>query len=144
MLKAAEKIQKQGYCQANIKDEIKVISTTVIGKGTVDLHTDLPTIKLKNLGYFYATYYSLIVRFSGKYFPKLSKPSSKLVTMRLGEFIINAKTENQFEDAVFNRNLSDKEISRLQYLGGYVTVTFTKNLEIQKYTKVISFNKVWL
>ena len=91
MLKTAEKIQKQGYCQANIKDEITAISITVIGKGTVDLHTDLPKIKLKNLGYFYATYYSLIFHFSGKYFPKLSKPSSKLVTMRLGEFIISVK-----------------------------------------------------
>ena len=45
---------------------------------------------------FYTTYYSLIVRFSGKYFPRLSEPSSKLAIMRRGEFIINAKKENQF------------------------------------------------
>ena len=44
---------------------------------------------MKNLDDFYATYYSLIVRFSGKYFLKLSEPSSKLVIMKLGKFIIN-------------------------------------------------------
>ena len=63
------------------------------------MHTDLPKIKVKNLYDFYAVNYSFIVRFSGKYFPKLSELSSKLV--KLGEFIINAKMENQFEDAVF-------------------------------------------
>ena len=52
-----------------------------------------------------------IVRFSGKYFLKLSEPSSKLLMMRLGEFIINAKKENQFEVPVFTRNLSHREIS---------------------------------
>ena len=90
------------------------------------LYTDLPKIKVKNLDDFYATYYSFIVRFSGKHFPKLSEPSSKLV--RLSEFIINAKSENQFEDAVFNRNLSDREISVLQYLGGYVIHNLYKKL----------------
>ena len=29
------------------------------------------------------------------------------------------KKENQFEDAVLNRNLSAREISGLQYLGSY-------------------------
>ena len=38
--------------------------------------------------------------------------------MRLGEFIINAKKKNQFEDTVFNRNLSNREISGWQYLWG--------------------------
>ena len=66
---------------------------------------------MKNLDDFYATYYSFIVRFSRKYFPKLSELSSKLV--RLGEFIINAKKENQFQDRVFNRDLSDRE--KFQY-----------------------------
>ena len=63
----------------------------------VDLHTDMLKIKVKNLDDFYATYYSLIVRFIGKYFPKLSEHSSKLVIMRLSEFTINAKKENQFD-----------------------------------------------
>ena len=63
------------------------------------MHTDLPKIKVKNLYDFYAVNYSFIVRFSGKYFPKLSELSSKLV--KLAEFIINAKKENQFEDAAF-------------------------------------------
>ena len=43
-----------------------------------------------------------------------TEPSSKLVMMRR----INAKKENLFEDAVFNRNLSEREISGLQYLVG--------------------------
>ena len=94
------------------------------------MHTDLPKIKVKNLYDFYAVNYSFIVRFSGKYFPKLSELSSKLV--KLGEFIINAKKENQFEDAVFDRNLSDREISVLQYLGDYVVHNLYKNLEIKK------------
>ena len=81
---------------------------------------------MKNLDDFYASYYGFIVRFSGKYFPKLSELSPKLV--RLGEFIINAKKENQFEDTVFNQNLSDREISVLQYLEGCVI----HNLEIKK------------
>ena len=78
----------------------------------------MPKIKVKGLDDFYATYYSFIVRFSGKYFTKLSELSSKLV--RLGEVIINAKNQNQFENAVFNRNLSDREIPVLQYLRGCV------------------------
>ena len=94
------------------------------------MHTDLPKIKVKNLYDFYTVNYSFIVRFSGKYFPKLSELSSKLV--KLGEFIINAKKENQFEDAVFDRNLSDREISVLQYLGDYVIHNLYKNLEIKK------------
>ena len=48
-------------------------------------------MKVKNLDEFYAAYYRLIVCFRSKYFSKLSEPSSKLVMMRLGEFIINAK-----------------------------------------------------
>ena len=45
VIKGAEKIQKQGYYPANLKDEITVFSTTITEKGTVDLHTDLPKIK---------------------------------------------------------------------------------------------------
>ena len=77
---------------------------------------------MKNLDDFYATYYSFIVRFSGKSFPKLSELSSELA--RLGKFIINAKKENQFEDAV----LKHREISVLQYLGGYVIHNLYKKL----------------
>ena len=129
MIKAAEKIP------ANFKDEITVFSTTVTEKDKVDLHTDVPKIKMKNLGDFYAAYYSLIVCFSGKYFPKLSDYSSKLVMVRLGEFIINAKKENRFQDAVFTWNLSDKEIAELKYLGGYVIHNLYKNLEFKKIQK---------
>ena len=39
--------------------------------------------------------------------------------MRFGEFIISAKKENQFEDAVFTWNLSDRGISGLHYFGDY-------------------------
>ena len=42
------------------------------------------------------------------------------------------KKENQFEDAVFNRNLSAREISGLQYLGSYVIYNLTNHFEIQK------------
>ena len=49
------------------------------------------------------------------------------------------KKENQFEDAVLNWNLGDREISALQYRGGYAfkkilqkIITFTKNFEIEK------------
>ena len=77
MIKAAGKNQKQGYYGANWKYEITVFSTTVTEKDTVDLHTDLHKIKVKNLDDFYAAYYSLIVCFSGKYFPKPIEPSSK-------------------------------------------------------------------
>ena len=52
--------------------------------------------------------------------------------MRVGEFIINAKKQNQFEDTVFNRNLSNREISGWQYLGGYVIHTLYKKLKNSK------------
>ena len=74
VIKGTDKIQKQGYYPANLKDEVTVFSTTVKEKNKVHLHTDLPKIKVKKLDDFHATYYSLIVRFSGKYFPKLSNP----------------------------------------------------------------------
>ena len=74
---------------------------------------------MKSLDDFYETYYSFIVRFSGKHFPKLSEHSSKLV--RLGELIINAKKENQFEDAVFDRNFQYCNILETMSL-----ITFTK------------------
>ena len=61
--------------------------------------------------------------------------------MRLGEFIITAKTEDQFEDAAFNRNLSDKEISRLQYLGGYVIRNLYKKLRNSKIYKSDEFQQ---
>ena len=67
-----------------------------------------------------------------KYFPKLSEPSSKLVIMRFDEFIINVKKDNQFEDAVFTWNLSNKEISGLQNLGGYAIHSLHKKLRISK------------
>ena len=63
--------------------------------------------------------------------------------MRLGEFIIDVKKENQFEDAVFTRNLSNREVPGLQYLGGYVIHNLYKK-QIKKNTKVMSFNNVWL
>ena len=94
IVKAAKKFQKQGYYSAKLKHEITVFSTTVHEKDSVDLHTDLPKIKVKNLDDFYATYNTLIVCFCGKYFPKLSEPSSKLVMVRLGELIFNPKKEN--------------------------------------------------
>ena len=56
VIKAARKIQK-GYYPANLKDEITLFSTTVTEKDTVDLHTDLPKTKVKNLDDFYATHY---------------------------------------------------------------------------------------
>ena len=127
-----KKNQKQGYYPANLKDEITVFSTTVTEKDTVDLYTGLPKIKVKNFDEFYATIYSLIVSFSGRCFPKLSELSSKLVMMGLGEFIINEKKKNQFEGTVFNRNLSNREISGWQYLGGYVIHTLYKRLKNSK------------
>ena len=51
------------------------------------------------------------------------------------------KTENQFEDTVFNRNLSDKEISRLQYLGGYVIRNLYKKLRNSKIYKSDEFQQ---
>ena len=105
----------------------------------------MPKIKVKNLDDFYATYSSLIVRFSGKNFPKLSKSLSKLVVTKLGEFIINPKRENQFEDPIFTWNISDREILGLQYLGGYVILNFykklrnsTKSLEFQQSMALLS------
>ena len=58
------------------------------------------------------------------------------------------KKENQFEDAVLNWNLGDREISALQYLGGYAfkkilqkIITFTKNFEIEKKYKIDEFQQ---
>ena len=58
------------------------------------------------------------------------------------------KKENQFEDAVLNWNLGDRETSALQYLGGYAfkkilqkIVTFTKNFEIEKKYKIDEFQQ---
>ena len=76
---------------------MKYLSITVSEKSTVDLRNDLPKIKVKDLDDFYAAYCSLNVRFSGKYFPKLNEPSSKIAMKRLCEFIINPKNENQFD-----------------------------------------------
>ena len=76
---------------------MKYLSVTVSEKSTVDLHNDLPKIKVKYLDDFCAAYYSLIIRFSGKYFLKLNEPSSKIAITRFGEFIINPKKENQFD-----------------------------------------------
>ena len=85
-----------------------------------------------------------IVRFSGKYFLKLSEPSSKLVMMRLGEFIINAKKENQFEVPVFTRNLSHREISWLQYLVSFAIHNLYKKLRNSKKYKNSCFHTVEL
>ena len=116
MIKAAKKIQK-GYYPADLKDEITVLSTTVTEKDTVDLHTDLSNIKVENLDDFYATYYSFIVCLSGKIFSKAE--SALIQASKYESLFIMEKKENQFEDAVFNRYLSAREISGLQYLGSY-------------------------
>ena len=64
---------------------------------------------------------------------------------KLGEFIINPKRENQFEDPIFTWNISDREILGLQYLGGYVILNFykklrnsTKSLEFQQSMALLS------
>ena len=62
--------------------------------------------------------------------------------MRLGEFIINVKKENQLADAVFTWNLSDREISGLQYLGGYVTHILYKKLRNSKNYKSDEFQQI--
>ena len=85
---------------------------------------------MKNLDDFYATYYSFIVRFIGKCFPKLSELSSEQV--RLGKFIINAKKENQFEDAVFDQNLSLEKFQYCNILEAMSFITFTKNFKVKK------------
>ena len=48
--------------------------------------------------------------------------------VRLGESIINLKKENQFDDAVFSRNLSDRGISGLQYFWDYAIHNLYKKL----------------
>ena len=64
--------------------------------------------------------------------------------VRLGESVINLKKENQFDDAVFSRNLSERGVLGLQYFWDYAIHKLYKNLEIEKNTKEIGFNKVRL
>ena len=52
MIRTAEKIQKQGYCPTNLKDEITAFSTTVTEKYTVDYTMICPRLKLKALMIF--------------------------------------------------------------------------------------------
>ena len=48
--------------------------------------------------------------------------------VRLGESVINLKKENQFDDAVFSRNLSDRGVLGLQYFWDYAIHKLYKKL----------------
>ena len=52
VIRAAEKIQKQGYYSTNLKDELTVFSITVTEKDTVDYTLTCPRLKWKTLMIF--------------------------------------------------------------------------------------------
>ena len=66
------------------------------------------------------SYYGNVVFNSNDYFPMLSERCSKVLAMKLLDLIIKEHADGSNFEEVVGRNISERELAGLQYLGGYV------------------------
>ena len=99
------------------------------------LHKDICTkIKFKNTESFYISYYNNSVSESMGYFSQVESKCVTVVIRKLADELIKfvMTKRNPETEEIITKNLSEKEVSDLQYLGGYVLITKTKMLKFQK------------
>lgn len=87
------------------------------------LYTDVcKKINFKNTESFYISFYNTIVRESTGYFHQVANKCATIVTRKLGDELMKFVTtkRNPEVEEIVTKNLSEKEVSALQYLGGYV------------------------
>ena len=99
---------------------------------------DIPNTK--NIAKFYSLYYGKVLKNSKSYFPMLSDNASKILVMKLCDFLPkfeeNIKSNEDVE--ITARNISMKELGALQYLAGYVMFTIYKKLKFttQEFSRI--------
>ena len=91
------------------------------------IHDDIKTKVNFKGDSFYSTWYNTIVAVEcEKYFTVIDWKCSTIVTRKLGEEIllfVNKKKTPEIDEIV-TKNITDKELAALQYLGGYVLQFF--------------------
>ena len=101
-----------------------------------DLQKKLITLTLNDKELFYSRYYVEIVSKSERYL-KFKGNTSKVVLMKLAD-IIQAdivKEQGHIDNEIHTKNLSEREVAALQYLGGYVISNLSKKIKNCKHYK---------
>lgn len=117
------KVAEGNLYSESIRYELKTYGENYFGNedSCSLLLSHIPTLLVDQKEKFYSQYYMDIVKNSNNYFPELSSKSSKVLAMKLCDVILNHNlTEKIVEEEIMTRNLSERELFGLQYLGGYV------------------------
>ena len=130
--KAATKVVNEGLYPYEIRSELKSFSELVDNRVCILLHEKL-NIKSINPEKFYGFFYSKIVLNSKSFFPMLSESASKVLTTKLADILLCFKKEKEVDvTTTSTRNISERELSGLQYLGGYVMQNLYKKIKNSK------------
>ena len=134
MKKAIQKIRESSLYSENILQELtsfqRCVTSDYPGVNLKVFIHDLP--KSKNMEKFYANFYSQVLKHSKTYFPGLSEASSKILVMKLCDFLANFEEHSKLENArnIIARSISSRELGGLQYLAGYVMFNVYKKLKL--------------
>ena len=79
----------------------------------------LNTVKMNNVENLYNRLFNDVMKNSGKYF-QLAKRAFVVLSTKFVEVLISSKNKDEMNDNIVTKNLTEKEIAGLQYLGGYV------------------------
>ena len=129
IIKACKKILAEELHSELVLKEINEYLENFSEKESVDLQKKLSTLTLNDKELFYSRYYVEIVSKSETYL-KLKESTSKIILMKLADILqADAVKEQEHVEEIHTKNLSEREIAALQYLGGYVISNLSKKIK---------------
>ena len=88
----------------------------------------LNSTKISNVEILYNRLFNDIVRNSESYFV-LEEKASRVISLKFVEILIGFLNKKEIVDGIATKNLSEKEVAGLHYLGGYVLHKIYRNLK---------------
>ena len=97
----------------------------------------LNSVKKNNVEMFYNKLFNDIIKSSGRYF-SLPEKASKVICLKFVELLIASLNKKEIVENITIKNLTEKEVAGLQYLGGYVLRKIYMKLKLSEHNKLES------
>ena len=124
MKKAKEMCTTSGLHSSTI---INAIELYTIDENSISVLVNyLNSTKISNVEILYNRLFNDIVRNSESYFV-LEEKASRVISLKFVEILIGFLNKKEIVDGIETKNLSEKEVAGLHYLGGYVLHKIYRN-----------------
>ena len=132
--KAKNNIISSGLYKGDIQDEIENFEPDEVAVENICKY--LNSVKMKDVESLYHRLFRDVMMNSSKYFTNISNRSAVVLSTKFAEIVISSKNTHEIAEEIAIKNLNEKELAGMQYLGGYVLrKIFCKIREMKKSEK---------